>query len=73
MCNLQVDLKKVVEHVVDTAGHLVKGKVLLEKVVDANTPTIQGDHSRMVQVSLSTLPPLVVVLSYCLVHNALTA
>lgn len=47
-----MDLKKVVEHVVDTAGHLVKGKVVLEKVVDANTPTIQGDHSRMVQVSI---------------------
>lgn len=39
---------------VDTAGHLVKGKVLLEKVVDANTPLIQGDHSRMVQVSFPT-------------------
>lgn len=51
VATLQVDLKKVVEHVVDTAGHLVKGKVVLEKVVDANTPHIQGDHSRMVQAS----------------------
>lgn len=48
----QVDLKKVVEHVCDTAGHLLKPRVSLEKMVDQTTPLIAGDGSRIVQVCL---------------------
>lgn len=47
---VQVDLKKVVEHVCDTAGHLLKPNVTLEKMVDQSTPLIAGDGSRIVQV-----------------------
>ncbi len=50
MCVLQVDLKKVVDHVCDTAGHLLKPGVTLEKMVDQTTPSIAGDGSRIVQV-----------------------
>ena len=46
----QVDLKKVVDHVCDTAGHLLKPRVSLEKMVDQTTPSIAGDGSRIVQV-----------------------
>ena len=46
----QVDLKKVVDHVCDTAGHLLKPRVTLEKMVDQTTPSIAGDGSRIVQV-----------------------
>ena len=46
----QVDLKKVVDHVCDTAGHLMKPRVTLEKMVDQTTPSIAGDGSRIVQV-----------------------
>lgn len=49
-CIVQVDLKKVVEHVCDTAGHLLKPRVTLEKMVDQSTPLIAGDGSRIVQV-----------------------
>jgi len=45
----QVDLKKVVDHVCDTAGHLLKPRVTLEKMVDQTTPSIAGDGSRIVQ------------------------
>ncbi|KAL3153016.1 Hexokinase-3 [Trebouxia sp. C0009 RCD-2024] len=45
-----VDLKKVVEHVCDTAGHLLKPNVTLEKMVDQSTPLIAGDGSRIVQI-----------------------
>ena len=48
---VQVDLKKVVEHVCDTAGHLLKPRVTLEKGVDPTTPLIAGDGMRIVQVS----------------------
>ena len=51
ICVPQVDLKKVVEHVCDTAGHLLKPRVTLEKSVDQTTPLIAGDGSRIVQVS----------------------
>ena len=50
MCVFQVDLKKVVDHVCDTAGHLLKPRVSLEKMVDQTTPSIAGDGSRIVQV-----------------------
>lgn len=49
---LQVDLKKVVDHVCDTAGHLLKPRVTLDKMVDQTTPSIAGDGSRIVQVSM---------------------
>ena len=49
---IQVDLKKVVEHVCDTAGHLLKPRVSLEKMVDQTTPSIAGDGSRIVQVCI---------------------
>lgn len=45
-----MDLKKVVDHVCDTAGHLLKPRVSLEKMVDQTTPSIAGDGSRIVQV-----------------------
>ncbi len=45
-----MDLKKVVDHVCDTAGHLLKPRVTLEKMVDQTTPSIAGDGSRIVQV-----------------------
>ncbi|DBB18216.1 hypothetical protein WJX82_000391 [Trebouxia sp. C0006] len=45
-----VDLKKVVDHVCDTAGHLLKPRVTLEKMVDQTTPSIAGDGSRIVQI-----------------------
>ncbi len=45
-----MDLKKVVDHVCDTAGHLLKPRVSLEKMVDQATPSIAGDGSRIVQV-----------------------
>ncbi|KAL0026791.1 hypothetical protein WJX77_001496 [Trebouxia sp. C0004] len=45
-----VDLKKVVDHVCDTAGHLLKPRVSLEKMVDQTTPSIAGDGSRIVQI-----------------------
>ncbi len=48
--SFQVDLKKVVDHVCDTAGHLLKPRVTLEKMVDQTTPSIAGDGSRIVQV-----------------------
>lgn len=49
---MQVDLKKVVDHVCDTAGHLLKPRVTLDKMVDQTTPSIAGDGSRIVQVRM---------------------
>ena len=40
----------MVDHVCDTAGHLLKPRVTLEKMVDLTTPSIAGDGSRIVQV-----------------------
>ena len=54
---VQVDLKKVVEHVCDTAGHLLKPRVTLEKMVDQSTPLIAGDGSRIVQVCAGKASP----------------
>lgn len=51
---VQVDLKKVVEHVCDTAGHLLKPRVSLEKMLDQTTPSIAGDGSRIVQVCIAS-------------------
>ena len=63
-----MDLKKVVEHVCDTAGHLLKPRVSLEKMVDQTTPLIAGDGSRIVQVCLLLpLPPSPACL-ICLLH-----
>ena len=53
---MQVDVKKVVEHVCDTAGHLLKPRVTLEKMVDQTTPLIAGDGSRIVQVYAMLYP-----------------
>ena len=62
---VQVDLKKVVEHVCDTAGHLLKPRVSLEKMVDQTTPSIAGDGSRIVQVctALSHINAVIVTVS----------
>ena len=60
---VQVDLKKVVEHVCDTAGHLLKPRVSLEKMVDQTTPSIAGDGSRIVQVCTDLPPAIAAVLA----------
>ena len=61
---MQVDVKKVVEHVCDTAGHLLKPRVTLEKMVDQTTPLIAGDGSRIVQVNAMCHPVKVAVNVY---------
>lgn len=59
----------MIEHVCDTAGHLLKPRVSLEKMVDQTTPQIAGDGSRIVQVScLDT-----VLLAHCLLACLLTS
>ena len=52
---VQVSLNKVVDHVFDIMGHLVKKKVTLEKNLAPDLPHIIADGSRVVQASCPAL------------------
>ena len=58
---LQVSLNKVVDHVFDIMGHLVKKKVTLEKNLAPDLPHIIADGSRVVQASCPALAAMTVL------------
>ena len=57
---VQVSLNKVVDHVFDIMGHLVKKKVTLEKNLAPDLPHIIADGSRVVQASCPALAAMTV-------------
>ena len=58
---VQVSLNKVVDHVFDIMGHLVKKKVTLEKNLAPDLPHIIADGSRVVQASCPALATMTVL------------
>ena len=65
---VQVSLNKVVDHVFDIMGHLVKKKVTLEKNLAPDLPHIIADGSRIVQASCPALAAMTVLFMAIIPH-----